>query len=293
LGYSARYHAASLAAVFLALAVGILIGAEFGGDVITGTSESLEKSLQSDVEEARAEADQLRAELERQSDFTERVYPALVADRLSGRRVAVVALGGLGEEVSTDIEEALEPTGAEIGAVAVVREPPDLDALAEAAPQRQFRGLRRDGRALAGLSERTGRALAEGGELFERLRGALLSRFSGEQGRIDAVVVVRDRPDDLDPDQQEDADALEAGLLDGLRRAGSPIVGVERSTDEESSIELFASHNLASVDSVDLLAGRLATVLALTGAKGQFGVKDTADRLLPDLLPPARPRSRG
>ena len=32
MGYSARYHATSLIAVFIALAAGILIGAEFGGD---------------------------------------------------------------------------------------------------------------------------------------------------------------------------------------------------------------------------------------------------------------------
>src|ERR671915_1207848 len=114
MGYSARYHAASLAAVFLALAVGILIGAEFGGDVITGTSESLEESLQNDVEEAQTEADDLRQQLDREREFSGRAYPALVADRLAGERVAIVALGGLGEEVSADVAAALAPSGAEI-----------------------------------------------------------------------------------------------------------------------------------------------------------------------------------
>jgi hypothetical protein len=31
----------------------------------------------------------------------------------------------------------------------------------------------------------------------------------------------------------------------------------------------------------------VATVFALLGAEGNFGVKDSADRLLPDLLTPA------
>ncbi len=34
MGYSARYHAASLAAVFLALAIGILIGVGLGDNVV-------------------------------------------------------------------------------------------------------------------------------------------------------------------------------------------------------------------------------------------------------------------
>ena len=56
-GYSARYHAASLAAVFLALAIGILIGVGFGDDVVSGTTEDLEESLQSDVQDARQRED--------------------------------------------------------------------------------------------------------------------------------------------------------------------------------------------------------------------------------------------
>ena len=45
MGYSARYHATSLIAVFLALAIGILIGAEFGGDALDNTRKNLEHSL--------------------------------------------------------------------------------------------------------------------------------------------------------------------------------------------------------------------------------------------------------
>ena len=53
MGYSARYHAASLVAVFLALAIGILIGAEFGGDALTSTRKNLEESLVDNLQDAR------------------------------------------------------------------------------------------------------------------------------------------------------------------------------------------------------------------------------------------------
>ena len=46
MGYSARYHVASLAAVFLALAVGILIGVGFGSDVLKGLTDDLENEPQ-------------------------------------------------------------------------------------------------------------------------------------------------------------------------------------------------------------------------------------------------------
>ena len=42
----------------------------------------------------------------------------------------------------------------------------------------------------------------------------------------------------------------------------------------------------ATVDDVDATAGKVAMVFALLGANGDFGVKDSADRLLPELLVP-------
>ena len=64
MGYSARYHAASLAAVFLALAIGILIGVGFGSDIVSGTADDLERSLQADLEEKSAQIDSLENELD-------------------------------------------------------------------------------------------------------------------------------------------------------------------------------------------------------------------------------------
>jgi hypothetical protein len=45
---------------------------------------------------------------------------------------------------------------------------------------------------------------------------------------------------------------------------------------------------MASVDDLDLTSGQLAMVFALLGADGSFGVKGSADQLLPDLLTGAR-----
>ena len=100
MGYSARYHATSLIAVFLALAVGILIGAEFGGDALTETRKNLEQSLVGNLQDARSRADDLSGELGRAHEFDEKVYPVLTRERLLGKRIAVVAMGGLPSEIT-------------------------------------------------------------------------------------------------------------------------------------------------------------------------------------------------
>jgi hypothetical protein len=288
MGYSARYHAASLVAVFVALAAGILIGVGLGSDLVSGTAEDLEESLESDLDQAQAEIAELEADLETERDFGEAVAPAVVANRLRGREIAIVALGNLDPELGEDIRAAVDSAGATLQEIAVVTEPPDTGAAA-AALREQGETSEPRGAALSRAAERIGRALVQGGGRFPALRSALFGRYSGEPGDIDGVVIARARPEELSARDEADTDRLEEGIVEGIAGIGpaSPtIVGAERTDTEPSSIEFFADRGASSVDNLDELAGKVALVYALDGAEGAFGVKETADALLPDLLAP-------
>ncbi len=288
MGYSARYHATSLIAVFIALAVGILIGAEFGGDALTSTRKDLEHSLTGNLQDARARADQLNAELGRSNEFADRVYPALVRNRLAGKRIGIVALGGLPGEVTSDVEDALGPTGGRLVGVGVVREPVDLSSLAGNLSKTRFADIRRNPDTLTAFGAGLGRQLVRGGPLLERVRSQVFSRASGNFGALDGVIVVREEPEGMGPVQRASAGRLESALMGGITRTRTPAVGVETTTTEPSSVSFFQSNDLSSVDDVDTTAGRLAMVFAMLGAEGSFGVKGSADRLLPDLLTQGR-----
>jgi Copper transport outer membrane protein, MctB len=294
MGFSARYHAASLAAVFLALGIGILIGSAFGGDVVESTRRNLERSLKGNLEAARGRADELAGELERSNEFAERVYPAIVGNRLRAvtgepLRIGVVAFGGLPNDLAADIESALESTGGRLVEVAVVSEPPDLDGMGSELQQTRFFDLAENSDTQEAFARGVGRQLMLGGTLLERVRGQLLSRASGEFGPLDGLIVVRQQPDGLEGEDRSETSTLEAGILDAATPTRFPVVGVEREDTEPSSIGFLSSHGLATVDDLDEVAGRVALVFALLGAEGDFGTKDTADRLLPDLLTALQP----
>lgn len=288
MGYSGRYHATSLIAVFLALAIGILIGAEFGGDALTSTRKNLEQSLVDNLQDARSKSDELNAQLGRSNEFSDRVYPVLTRGRLQGKRIAIVALGGLQSEDTTAVEDTLGPTGAKLVGVGVVREPVDLSGLAGDLSKTRFADLRRNPDALTALGVGLGRQLVRGGTLPEVVRGNLFSRASGNFGALDGVIVVRNQPQDLGPVQRAAATTFETGLMSGITATRTPAVGIETSTAEPSSISFFQGNDLSSVDDVDMTAGKLALVFGMLGAEGSFGVKSSADRLLPDLLTQGR-----
>ncbi len=284
MGYSARYHAASLIAVFLALAAGVLIGAEFGGKALTNTRRDLEHSLVGNLQDARSRAGELSGQLGRSEEFGDRVYPVLTRDKLRGKRVAIIALGGLPSNLTGAVEDALGPTRAKLVGVGVVREPVDVNGLAGDLAKTRFSDLRTNPDALSELGTGLGRQLVIGGSLPEVLRGQLFSRASGTFGGLDAVIVVRAQPEDMGPVQRARANQLETALLGGIAATRRPAVGIEATGSEPSSVSFYQANDLASVDDIDLTAGRLAMVFTMLGAEGSFGVKGSADRLLPDLL---------
>ncbi|WP_129339706.1 copper transporter [Cellulomonas endophytica] len=107
-----RYHLVSLISVFLALAVGIALGA---GPL----EQTIGDSLTGQVDQLRVEKEELRAELDEQAAATSDLQafagaagPRLVAGALEGRRVAVVALGEVDGERLAAIRAGLEAAGA-------------------------------------------------------------------------------------------------------------------------------------------------------------------------------------
>jgi hypothetical protein len=283
MGYSARYHVASLAAVFIALAVGILIGAAFGSDVLDDVGRDLEDSLRGDLEDANAEIADLQRELDQQRGFGETVYPVLAADTLPGRSLALVSFGERPDAIREDVLAALAPTGAEVTQLAVVREPPDVSALAELGGGSSEGGAERERAQAAASVNRAGTGLVEGTGFYDRSREALLASFSGSIDAVDGVIVARERPD-LEGPEEAASENLETEFIDGMLAGGVPVVGVERSGADPSSMGFFDSLGMTTVDNLDEVAGRTALVFALRGAQGNFGTGEEADGLLPGVL---------
>ncbi len=210
----------------------------------------------------------------------------MVRDKLAGRRVGILALGGLPGGLSNDIEAALEPTGASLVAVGVIREPPDLDSLSGDLSNTRFADVATNPDTVEALGTGFGRQLVIGGNLLEKVGSKMFSRVSGKFGNLDGLVVVRDQPTPLNNADAESTARLESGLLDGVSGTAVNAVGVEASDADPSSISFFDGHHLSTVDDIDLASGKVATIFALLGAEGNFGIKGSADRLLPDLLTP-------
>ena len=279
-----RYHALSLAAVFVALVVGLLLGVAIGDqELVSSAQDKLRRNLASDVREARDESARLRAEIDRRRRYEDATFAPLVQGRLSGRRVTLLFLDDRNEAIFQHVRGAIAPAGGTLAFSATLRLPVDLEAIADAASGTQYEELDED--RLDDRGRRIGVQLARGGRLVRALREPLLANSSGELEPAEAIVIVRTPGERVEGDERRQANALVDGILAGLRRARVPVVGVEETTTEPSQVPWYRDRGVASVDNVDDVAGRASLVYALAGsANGAYGVKRTRDAFIPDSL---------
>jgi Copper transport outer membrane protein, MctB len=292
--FDLRYHVASLAAVFLMLVVGILIGVGISGrgfvdDAERNNFEREIAGLKEDVDSAKAEADDFERRQQAAEDFVESAYPALAANRLDGKNVAILVLGPVDPSVSA-IERAVEEDAdGRVSRMRALELPLRLEAVEAALSEKPELGGYVGDDQLGNLGRDLGRELAAGREtpLWDALESELVEvREGGLADPVDGVIVMRT----AEPQAGESSRFL-AGLYQGLGSAGVPVVGVEPTRVEQSAIPAFQRHRLSTVDGIDTPAGALAVLLVLADldAAGDYGVRDTADRILPPIEPLAPP----
>jgi hypothetical protein len=315
---SLRYHIVSLVAVFLALALGIVVGStvlqEGTVSVLRATSDRVREESDRNSRENVA----LNQEVSRLQSFGATVLPDLVRDRLKGRSVVLVDTDKVDSGMRDSVRKVLEDAGAEV------------DGQITFADERLALGADADRAAM-------GRLLAADAGAPEALRGELVKRLAERLATPSAMPQDdSQRTSDMLTGLQ-DADFLADLKLSGPMAAGTdafprqgsifvllgpgatataavapdaflvpladqvsarassgPVAGVEAAAVPRESSWVIAlrdnravSRRVSGIDSVDKVYGQLALVQALQGSlqqlpAGQYGTKDGASGLLPE-----------
>jgi hypothetical protein len=284
--FDLRYHVASLAAVFVALVIGIFVGVGLSGRGFVNDAER--KNFEARIDELQADRDSAEAAAKsaaRRGDaldaFADTTYTSLVRRRLAGTNVGVVFVGSLDQGLAGTIRRTVADAGGRVVRMRALRVPLDPEAVDQA-----LRGDS-DTRDLAGEDRRTrlgnaiARELVQGGQtpVLDRLSSVLVEEQLGlSKAPLDAVVVARPTR----PQQGETEDFL-SGLYSGIAAANVPSVGVEESNAQPSAVPPFRAAGLATVDAVETAVGQVALVFLLEGARpGSYGLgQDAVDGVLP------------
>lgn len=306
-----RYHIVSLVAVFLALAVGIILGAgplqNSIGDTLSGEVDSLR--------EANGELKQVNEQLNNeQKQYTaafEQLAPSLLAGTLNEQSVALITFADTSAGDIEKFQHQLALSGAKInGVFEIQKDWTDSQSTAyRSSFAEQIKAYVPDAKdvsdtntimALAlnqlvrgGLSTEANKTL---GELMTAADTVMLKvREGGNEASTAVVFLSPDTPDltpkkdtTQDPDKvaQADYDAKTYGALVGTVSAKSPVVLSGYANSQNDLVTLARTSGIA-VSTVDSLGGPLGatnTVLAIAAElnekKVAYGFADGVDAVV-------------
>ena len=286
-----RYHVASLAAVFFALVIGILVAVALASHGLGNTER---KRLEEDLRRAESQAEVLRATVDAtQRDaaadraFVEGTYKSVLANRLKGKKIAVLFIGSSESVRRSAIATALADAGAGSPLrIRFVKVPVDPDLLAKRLANKPLLANYAGPDQLKNLGHDLGQEFVAGTDtpLWSALQNVLVEEKIGPwKPPADGVVIVRA----VKPQTGPTALFLK-GLYAGLADVGVPAVGVERTkNDTGSAIKAFQRAGFSTVDDIETPIGKLALVALLADPllTGSYGTKKTAQAPLPPIAP--------
>ncbi len=310
-----RYHLVSIVSIFLALAVGIVLGA---GPL----KEDIGNALTQQTAVLRVEKTQLRTELDAEKRgtaardaFSAAVAPAITNGRLTGRIVALVVAPGADADLVKSTTASLVSAGAKVGSTITL-----TDAWADPA-KRTFRTTLANQLAslvkaplaanlpdqlvatilaqaiLGGTDQSTQRVDPSASAALEGLVAGDLVKVSPDQIVPSSGVVLLGGP--VKGSTQEDTDARLATYVQLVRSldgsgSGAVVATESNTTDPTLSADLVAAVRkdsdaakvASTVDDADLPMGATTLVLALvqqySGGAGQYGLAADAKAIAPD-----------
>jgi hypothetical protein len=315
-----RFHIVSILAVFLAIAIGTVMGASFVGRGVVDRLQQQVDTVRANADEEHARNGELETENAQLQQYADESAPFAVARTLTGVPVTVVAERGVDGAAVDAQAVVLEAAGADVRGIVWLEERWQLDDADSAAALREATGLSTRGRGAL--------RAAAAGSLGARLAPApgepstpTTSSMTAPAGDVLANLVDQDFVA-LDPAPGAEAPSVDdfgtpgsrvllvggpaspvppAVMLEvvsgvvvggGLATVGEIYAGEGGEPPRSEWIDPYTSddelrNRVSTVDDAEHVAGRVAATLALAGAAsgtiGQYGLD--RDRMLPETVP--------
>ncbi len=300
-----RYHIVSLVAVFLALAIGIVIGGfSLPGEVGASLNNQVTQ-LRSEKNTLRDQAAQSASAMAKRDQFISGMLPAIVDKKLTGQSIAIIVLPGTDPSLVNKTKDNIGKADGTVSSTVYVSKDwsaagfsgresfPSLahrlDIDTSAVPEGRLPGLVL-GRAVIAGSPKGDESRKVG--VLPKLRGDKLVTVTPEHpGEATGVVV-------LWPAMPEDSDAVEGWtrMIAAIGASTEGVVGVSGgpAKDDPTTPDPLVSSlrrtpdsaaRMSTVDDGRLAMGQAALVLAmrseLAGHSGQYGIEHDATSTFP------------
>lgn len=284
-----KYHIASIIAVFLALGIGILIGSAVLGNnvneaifqqqsrIYDNLRRDLDK-MKSDNRAAKMQIKSWESSINVNNQFEKGILPVLVDGLLTGRTIAVVVTGDGGN--LNELINTLKIAGAKISSTTTIL---DGFSLANESKRKEVATKLMLQGSAATMCKEISREVAEGIISRQNIENLMyfkqlgIVKISGSYGiPVDAVILAGGNTRSL-------CDNIDVPIIKYLLSKNVMVFGVESSQTQNSYMKQYQKLKISTIDNIDMVPGQLSLIMALSGKIGDYGIKPTAQRLIPEI----------
>jgi hypothetical protein len=306
---SLRYHVISIAAVFLALAIGVVLGSTTLSSTLLSGLNGQKEDLGRQVSQLQADRSRLNARLAGADSFAGGIGPRAVAGALADRTVAVVRTSDVTQNDRKAVEDLIGQAGGKVTGDVQLNDsfgdPNKSDQLRDMVTRMIPAGAKlptaSDPGTLAGglfgsllMLGKDNKPQATGNEIISAMTGLADAGFvradTAPQPAQLVLVLTGGRRSGEGAGDKATTLARFATQLD-RSGAGAVLAGTQGSADGSGAIGVARADGstgsvLSTVDNLDTAAGRVVTVLALAeqleGKAGQYGTAGNAQAMTPE-----------
>lgn len=283
-----RYYVLTIAAIFMALGIGIFIGFMLDGqkvfseqqETIINQLEQKFKDIQTENSNLKDNVQSLNKQLDYMNQYGKIVFPELVKGRLNGVKVAIIETNN--DFIYPGLRNALMKAGATISSVTIFKD--DLNNLDQSEKDDLITNLSKYGNIdsnhlIESLSEKLTEVLVTGqdGELITYLKDKGYIDFTGTPGNTDFIVLAGGS--NL---KNNNLNIVDIPIIRQSKILNVPIVGVEQSDVKYSYMDAYRKQHLSTVDNIDTIIGQTSLVMVMQGKDGNYGIKAGDTAIMPD-----------
>lgn len=272
--FDMRAYVTSLAAVFLALGIGILLGTIIiDKGTVQNQQNALLKSIESKITSVAEDNKSLRKELEQNNRFQQEVSPHIIQGRLEGKNIAIVHSGNLDDDLIKNIKSVI---GTASGTAEIVEIKDNTFDFSSSNIEKMKKlistaavSVNEDEAKIIPASLASALSLPTSSVTLLSLKEQDFIDFSGSENiMFSAVLILLDSENDMSV-----LDKFYKPMIDSLKGFTLPVVLAEASLPKDKEmISRLKDGDIMTVDNIDNIPGQIAMVLGLAGKTGNFGI---------------------
>ncbi len=291
MGVNMKFYVITIAAIFLALGIGIFIGfnidsqqfyMEQQNSLIDEMTKKFDEMKQQNIDLNKKNAE-VQSDLELYQQYSEGVFPFFAKDRLNGINVAVIETTD--DYIYSSLKNTLKSAGADVVNITAVHSKLEESVNDDALKNKITNNVSSEDMDKNNIPQLTSDVIAQHiinhkyGDLMKYLSDNEYIEMKGDYSLpVDYVIIAGGSVEN-----DNFINAVDIPIIKAIKKEQIPIIGVERSDVKHSYMEDYKKEKISTVDNVDNVIGETSLIIVMQGVEGNYGVKKSSSSLMPAM----------